>query len=240
MPGRRKLRILALLSAGGTTDLATQRLCDVCAQSTGTTGAGLMLMSGEVSRGSICTTDATSALIEQLQYDLGEGPCIDAHHRGGPVLEPDLETPETPRWLGFSGPALAAGARAVFGFPMRVGAVRLGAMNLYNDASGHLSDDQHADALVMADVAAESVLLLQAGARPGTLASELAVDADFRYVVHQAAGMVAAQLRVSIADAHVRLRAHAFGSDATLTSVAEQVVARTLRFAPDAGTQGTA
>jgi len=192
-----------------------------------------MLMSGEVPHGSICTTNPTSALIERLQYDLGEGPCIDAHHRGGPVLEPDLESPDTPRWVGFSGPALAVGVRAVFGFPMRVGAVRLGAMNLYNDFPGSLSDDQHADALVMADIAAESVLLLQAGAASGTLATELAAEADFRYIVHQAAGMVAGQLGVSVAQALIRLRAHAFGNDKNLTAIAEQVVGRTLRFAPD-------
>lgn len=233
MPGQRRVRILALLSDGGPEGLATKRLCEVCAESTATTGAGLMLMSGDVPQGSICTTDSTSALIERLQYDLGEGPCIDAYHRGGPVLEPDLEAPEGPRWVGFSGPALAAGVRAVFGFPMRVGAVRLGAMNLYNDAPGSLSDDQHADALVMADVAAESVLLLQAGAEPGTLATELAADADFRYIVHQAAGMVAGQLEVSVAHALIRLRAHAFGNGEGLSAIAAQVVARTLRFAPD-------
>ena len=43
------------------------------------TGAGIMLMSGDVPRGSLCTTDEVSALIEQLQYDLGEGPCVDAY-----------------------------------------------------------------------------------------------------------------------------------------------------------------
>ena len=116
---------------------------------------------------------------------------------------------------------------------MRAGSVRLGAMNLYNDRPGRLTDEQHADALVMADIAAGSVLLLQAGATPGTLASELAAGADFRYTVHQAAGMVAAQLGVSVAHALVRLRAHAFGNGESLDSIAGQVLARTLRFTPD-------
>ena len=142
----------------------------------------------------MCTTNEVSALIEQLQYELGEGPCVDAYHQDRPVLEPDLADPGTPRWLAFTGPAIEAGVRAVFGFPLQVGAVRLGALNLYCDRPGPLTDEQHADALVMADVAAQAVLVLQANAPPGKLAAELEAGADFQYVVHQASGMVAAQL----------------------------------------------
>jgi hypothetical protein len=113
---------------------------------------------------------------------------------------------------------------------LQVGAVRLGALNLYRDRPGPLSDEQHADALVMADVAAEALLVLQAGAPPGKLAAELEAGADFHYVVHQASGMVSAQLEVSVGQALIRLRAHAFGNDRPLTEVARDVVARKLRF----------
>jgi hypothetical protein len=200
------------------------------------TGAGIMLMSGDMPRGSVCTTNGVSALLEELQYTLGEGPCIDAFQQGSPVLEPDLADPYTPRWLAFSGPAVQAGARAVFGFPIQVGAVGIGSLDLYRDRPGPLTDDQHADALVMADIAAQSVLMLQAHAPPGMLAAELEAGADFQYVVHQAAGMVAAQLDVSIGQALIRLRAHAFGNDRPLPEIARQVVARTLRF--DGATDG--
>lgn len=194
------------------------------------TGAGIMLMWGDLPRGSVCTTDEVSALIEQLQYDLGEGPCVDAHQLERPVLEPDLADPADPRWLAFSGPALDAGVRAVFGFPLRVGAVRLGALNLYRDRPGPLDGEQHADALVMADVAAEAVLLLQAEAPPGEMAAELEAGGEFQYVVHQAAGMVSVQLGVTVGQALIRLRAYAFGNDRPLTQVARDVVSRTLRF----------
>jgi hypothetical protein len=185
----------------------------------------------------VCTTDAVSALIEQLQYDLGEGPCVDAHTTGQPVLEPDLAEPATPRWLGFTGPAVDAGARAVFGFPLQLGGVRLGALNLYRDRPGPLSDEQHADALVMADIATRAILALQADAPPGTVAAGLEVDADFQYVVHQASGMVAVQLGVSLIQALIRLRGYAFGNDRSLTRVAQAVVARELRFDAHSGEQ---
>jgi hypothetical protein len=231
--GNRRRRILALLQLDGGLD--TRRLCTVCAAVTGATGAGIMLMSGDVPRGSVCTTDDVSALIEQLQYDLGEGPCVDAYHQDRPVAEVDLAEPSVARWLAFTGPAVDAGARAVFGFPLQVGAVRLGALNLYRDRPGPLTDEQHIDALLMADIAAQTVLMLQADAPPDTVSAELETHADFRYVVHQAAGMVAAQLDVTVGHALVRLRAHAFGNGRTLTAVARDVVERRLRFDADNG-----
>lgn len=233
MAGERRLRILAELVAGDGEGTSTARLCRVCADVTGVSGAGIMLMTDDVPSGSICSTDPVSARLERLQFDLGEGPCLDAYRDNTPVIEHDLADPDVPRWAAFSGPAVAAGARAVFGFPMRIGAVRVGAMNLHNDVPGSLTSDQYSDALVMADIAAEIVLLLQADAPPGVLARELEAGADFRYVVHQAAGMIAVQLGVPVGQALARLRAHAFAVDDDLTEVATAVVERTLRFERD-------
>ena len=230
MPGERLLRILAQLSAGGDPTWGPAHLCAVCADVAAMSGAGIMLISGDMPGSSVCTTNEVSALIEDLQYTLGEGPCLDAFHQDRPVLEPDLADPATPRWLAFTPPALEAGARAVFGFPLEVGAVRLGALNLYRDRPGPLSEDQYADALVLADVAARAVLGMQAEAPPGTLAPELEVDANLRLVVHQASGMVAAQLGISVGEALVRLRAHAFAQDRLIADVAKEVVERRLRF----------
>ena len=230
----RRLELLARI-VGPSGELDTQRLCDVCAEVTGVTGAGIMLMSGDIPRGSVCTTDSVSSLIEQLQYGLGEGPCVDAYHQDRPVAERDLAHPTTPRWLAFTGPAVDAGARAVFGFPLQVGAVRLGALNLYRDAPGALTDDEHGDALLMAGIVAQALMLLQAGAPAGTVSAELEANADFQYVVHQASGMVAAQLEVSVGQALIRMRAYAFGNDQTLTNVARAVVDRKLRFDAQSG-----
>jgi GAF domain-containing protein len=227
--GERRRRILDLVAIKGLAG-ETSRLCEVCAHVTDMTGAGIMLMSGDVPHGSVCTTNDVSALIEQLQYALGEGPCVDAVLTDRPVLEPDLAEPIVPRWLAFSDQALAAGVRAIFGFPLHAGAVRLGALNLYRDRPGPLSDEQHADALVMADIAAEAVLALQARAPEGTLSAELEASSDFQYVVHQAAGMVAAQLDTTVGLALIRLRGYAFGNDRSLVGVASDVVNRSLRF----------
>ena len=229
MAGNRLSRILAELGAEGDAWSAA-RLCAVCPQITGMTGAGVMLMSGDVPRGSLCTTDEVSQLIEDLQYTLGEGPCIDAYQQDQVVAEPDLADPVGRRWFAFTPPALEAGVRAVFGFPLRVGTVRLGALNLYRDGSGPLSDDQHADALVMAGVTARWVLEAQAGASPGAVASELEAGADFHFAVHNAAGMVSVQAGISLTEALILLRAFAFSHDRLLAEVAQDVIDRKLRL----------
>jgi GAF domain-containing protein len=148
-----------------------------------------------------------------------DGPPAKGNHPGG-------------RRLGGyqTGPAIEAGVRAIFGFPLRVGAVRLGALNFHCDQPRALTDEQHADALVLADVVSQTVLALQADAAPGELGAALEVDADFHYVVHQASGVVAAQLDVSVGQALIRLKAYAFGNGRPLAEVAEDVVARRLRF----------
>ena len=226
--GDRLRRILAELAGGA---LTAPRLCDVSADITGVSGAGIMLMSGEIPQGSLCTSNDVSALIEDLQYTLGEGPCVDAHRGDRVVLEPDLLAPVTRRWAAFTPPAIEAGVRAVFGFPLRMGVARLGAINLYRDRPGPLSDDQHADALVMAGVVAQWVLDVQAGAPDGALAGRLEDGADFHYVVQNAAGMISVQLGVSVTEALIRLRAYAFADNRPLDDVARDIVARALRLA---------
>jgi GAF domain len=232
MPRDRLIRVLNRLARDDGAG-ATTRLCTTSAEIIEMTGAGIMLLADDRPQASLCTTNDVSALIEELQYTLGEGPCVDAHRGSIPVAEPDLADPGVVRWSAFSRSAVEAGARAVFGFPLMVGGARLGALNLYRDEPGPLTPDQHADALVVADVAARAIIGMQAGAGPGSLGAELETGGSFRFVVHQAAGMIAVQLGVPVADALVQLRARAFGTDRTIVAVANDVVNRRLRFKPE-------
>ena len=187
--------------------------------------ASIMLSSGGRS---VCSASAgeVGVLMEDLQYTLGEGPSLDADRLGRPVLEPDLAEPVAPRWLVFAGAALDAGVSAVFAFPLRSTLTSLGALGLYASRPGPLRDDA---ALVVAAIAARSVL------RMPWMLTDLEEPAgggwDFRPVVHQATGMVAAQLGVALDEASLRLRAHAVGTDRPITDVAGDVVARRLRLA---------
>jgi hypothetical protein len=227
--GRRRLdHILDLLASDGPS-VRTQRLCAVSAEVVHVAGAGVMV-EGADHRAPLCSSDPVAARILDLCFTLGEGPGFDAHHGGVPVSEPDLAIPSRTRWPSFTPPALSAGAAAIFAFPLQVGSVRLGALTLHQGRRGSLSDDQHADALAMAVVLVNAILAQQADAPPGALASDLASLSDSQAAVHQACGMISVQLSISLAEASVRLRAHAYADERSLAQVARDVVERRLRL----------
>ena len=140
-------------------------LCLACVDVLGVSGAGLVLMSGGRSVDFVGVSDRVSEAVEQMEYTLGEGPCVSAYRTKVPVFDADLADEGTDRWPEFRRGALAAGVRAAFGFPLLVDRICIGALNLYHDRPGALRDDQVADALVVAQFASRAVLAWQADAR---------------------------------------------------------------------------
>lgn len=204
-----------------------------CAEALPVTGVSLVLMTDAGPAGTVAATDGPAATMEELQFTLGEGPCVDCSITGRPVLVADLAASGARRWPAYSGSALEAGIRAIFAFPLRVGGIRVGVLDLYRDRTGGLSRDDLARALCFADAATTILLHMQAsGAVDGSGAVVIPVLQD-RAEVHQATGMVAAQRDVSLAEALVLLRAHAFASERPVLAVARDVLAGVLSFAAD-------
>lgn len=210
-----------------------RHLCATCVEVLAVSGAGIMLLADGGSQSTLGGSNAVISLVEELQFTMGEGPCIDACRSSQPVLEPDLVDPASNRWPSFSGPAVDAGVRAVFGFPLLSGATSLGALDLYVDEPGDLRPEQLRDAIVLAEVISNAVLALQADARPGRLGKELDRSFTHRAVVHQAAGIMSAQLAINVDDALVRIRAHAYAVNRSVTDVASDIVDHRLRLYRD-------
>lgn len=211
------------------------RICQLCVELLSVTGAGISMVTTTGNRGIVCATDDISSRIEDLQLTLGEGPCVDAVQSGAPVLIPDLDQPgdvSVERWPAFMEGAAEAGVRAVFAFPLRVGAIRLGALDLYRDEAGDLTDDQLFAALLAADGAAHALLHLNATEHDG-FADDVEARATYRLQVHQATGMVQVQLGIPTQDAFLMLRARAFSTGRPLDVVATDVVERRLRFSTE-------
>jgi hypothetical protein len=129
----------------------------LCSQLLGVSGAGISMVTATGNRGVVCATDEVSARIEDLQFTLGEGVCVEAVTTGAPVMVADLHGPGAAaagRWPAFMEGVAAAGVRAVFALPLRVGFVSVGALDLYRDVPGALTTDQLSAALTAADAAA--------------------------------------------------------------------------------------
>jgi hypothetical protein len=180
--------------------------------------------------GFAAASDASTQQVEELQFLLGEGPCVDAFVSRRPVLVSDLAGSGTARWPMYTAAVYDRGVRAVFAFPLQAGAARVGVLDVFRDQAGPMSDEVVAQALVFAEIALNAVLDGQDNAPPGAVPQGFDEAPVFRAEISQAQGMVMVQLGVTIAEALVRLRAYAYAEGRTLADVARDVVARKLHF----------
>lgn len=220
--------VLAMLVSHERTGDPSVALCEVAAEITGTSGASIALTSSEAEITPFASSDETSAALLDLEATLLEGPSVEAIRTGSVNELPVLSDDGGSRWLTYSPEAYGLGARAVFGFPVRIGSVSFGALSLYRDRSGDLSGSQVSDGYLIAAVTGRALLSMQAGALEDVLADDFAGRSAFGFVVHQAAGMVSIQGDLSVKDALVALRAHAFATGQSLNQIAERVVSRRL------------
>lgn len=223
------LRAMADAHSDGAVSLV-DRVCVAAVELLSLRGAGVSLMVEGELRGTAGVSEAGIAAIQELQFALGEGPCVEAWASAQPVLEPDLDDRGSTRWPAFARAALDAGVRAMFALPLGIGAIRIGVLVLYRDRPGALDGEDLALGLLLADIATQVILGLQAGAPAERLHELLANEPPHWAEIHQATGMVALQLGVPLDEAFVRLQAHAFSSDLSLREVAREVVARRLRL----------
>ncbi|MFI0480076.1 hypothetical protein, partial [Actinomadura sp. 9N215] len=177
-------------------------------------GAALSVATRPDRRQRAHATDAVAALLEEQQFTLGEGPSIEAGASGGQVLVADVSSPAgASRWPVFAPVATAAGAGAMFAFPLQVGAIRLGTLTLYRARPGSLTGEQVADAVTLCRTAVAVMLTGQTppnGTAPDQGAWPLGGPGEGRIEVYQATGMVAVQLGIGLQDAFAALRARAF------------------------------
>ena len=149
------------------------------------------------------------------------------------VHAPRLDLSASARWPSFVDLAHDTGIGAVFAYPMTTKGAKIGVLTLYQDDEGDLSAVQHNDSIAMVEVLTETVLSLQDAAPAGTLAADLDEVVAYRAEIHQASGMVSVQLQVPVAEALLRIRAHAFADGRPLGAVAADIVARRLRLSDD-------
>jgi hypothetical protein len=198
-----------------------EALVALCVEGLPVSGAGLALMTADGPAGTVAVTDGPAGELEELQFSLGEGPCVDASRTGRPVLQPDVARTAPARWPAFAGGAQAAGLRAVFAFPLRVGAIRVGVLDLYRDTVGVLSPEELTEALAFADAA--TLIVLGLPSRAGGQAGPVAV-LDDRAEVHQATGVVSVHAGVTLEEALMLLRARAYAEQRSIQDLARDVL----------------
>ena len=214
-------------------------LCVDCTTTLDLAATGISLMNDAGHQGMVGTSGPLATQLEELQFELGEGPSLDASRTNSPALHAGFSVRELTEWPGFAPAAMDVGVRSVFALPLQVGAIRLGSICLYRSHPGNLEEDELTTALAYADAALIVLLHLQAQMMPGSeLHPELFDPLENRAEVHQATGFLSVEASVGLAEALLLLRAHAFASDRSLLQVARDVLAGVLRIRPEVNDHG--
>lgn len=203
-----------------------ESLCRACVDDAGVDGCGVSVLTQTGTPVALYATNRVASVIEELQFTLGEGPCMDAAASGVPVLISDLHDPSegvAGRWPAFLDEASRVGVRAVFAFPVRIGAISLAVMDLYRAEPGVLDDDQLSRTFKTVDTVGQYMLDWE------RLPPDQP-DVSYPLTVHQAAGMAMVQLDTGIEEALVRLRATAYRAGRPLHELAADVVAGRYTF----------
>jgi GAF domain/ANTAR domain len=217
---------------------AADRLCEACVVLFDIDAAAISLVFDGATSGTLGSSGEPARIYDELQFTLGEGPCLDSITFKGPILVADLADPDDARWPIYGPAMLSHRIRGVFAMPVLVAGEHIGALDFFRAQPGDLGEDNLAGAIAAAELAGVPLLDLmnddlQAAVNdPGSNACP-ELQALSRAEVSQATGMLVAQLGVEPAEALVRLRAHAYATGRSSTDVARDILDRRLRLEAD-------
>lgn len=217
---------------------AADRLCEACVDLFAVDAAAISLVFDGANTGTLGASGERARAYDELQFTLGEGPCLETVARRSPVLVVDLADPDEARWPAYAPAMLAHDIRGVFALPVLLAGEHLGALDLFRHGPGVLDEDDLAGALVAAELAEMPVLDLLSHSLQTALTDPVGDVWDelsmiTRSEVSQATGMLVAQLGVEPAEALVRLRAHAYATGRSASEVARDILDRRLRLDAD-------
>lgn len=205
-------------------------LCRPFLNSLPVSGASVTVMTASGVRMSLCSSGVIAARIDELQFELGEGPQSSVARSGQIVMVPDVASGGHDEWpmLGAALGELPVGA--IFCVPIQMGAVTVGVATLYSDRPRQLDHHQQTTALAVASAIAAGAVQQAVASASDDTAVESAAAPALRREVHQATGIVLVQLDTTATIAYARLQAYAFANGRTVLTVARDVVAGLLTF----------
>ena len=205
-------------------------LCRPFLSSLPVSGASVTVMTASGARMTLCSSGVISARIDELQFELGEGPQNSVARSGQIVMVPDVASGGHDDWpvLGAALGELPVGA--IFCVPIQMGAVTVGVATLYSETPLSLDHHQQTTALMIASAIAGGAVQQAMVSAIDEVAEESVAAPAFRREVHQATGIVLVQLNTTATIAYARLQAYAFANGITVHTVARDVVTGSLTF----------
>lgn len=186
--------------------------------------AGILLADSQCRLRVVASSHEDAQVMELLQLQADEGPCLECFHTAAPVSIPDLAD-TAGRWPAFIAASEQRGAyRSVHALPLRLRGQAIGTMNLFHSAPGALPKSDLALGQALADVATIGILSERAIRRGEVRAEQLQTALNSRVIIEQAKGVLAQRGNLPMDEAFDRLRRYARHHHARLSEVAHQVI----------------
>jgi GAF domain-containing protein len=211
-----------LRSTPVTVEEALERVVATADTLFGVDGAALMLADRDQSLRNLAVSDIRAALLEELQAEHGEGPCVDAYDDKEPVAADDLATDD--RWPQFAPAAAAGGLLAVLASPIPYSDQAVGVVAVVDGQAHAWTEPERAAIVAFTELAALLILNAMQAAERGRLAGELQLALDSRVVIEQAKGVLVGRHGLTTRQAFERLRGQARDQRRPLSEVARAVV----------------
>jgi GAF domain-containing protein len=203
------------------------RLADRCVEVLDVEAAGIMLAGADGQLRVMASSSEAMRVLELFEIQSQEGPCLDSHRTGRPVVNQDLAGVNG-RWPRFAAEALAAGFQSVHALPMRLRGSVIGALNLFRAGAGEMCPEDIDIAQAFADVATIAILQHRAAREAQVINEQLTHALNSRIVIEQAKGMIAERLGLEMEQSFAVLRGHARNHNLRLADVANDVIVGTI------------
>ncbi len=153
--------------------------------------AGIVLGDARGQLRAVAASSEAAEVMELLQLQSEQGPCLDCVRTAAPVSVPDLAE-AVDRWPAFVAALAERGSfRSVHALPLRLRGEAIGALNLFHARPGSLPDADLALGQALADVATIGILQERAIRRSEVLDEQLQTALHSQVVIKQAKGVLA-------------------------------------------------
>jgi transcriptional regulator with GAF, ATPase, and Fis domain len=204
------------------------RLVGACVNLLTVDAAGLLLDDQRGHLAVVASTNDNLRLLDVLQIQSAEGPCLDCVRSGAVVASAELTSDADDRWPQFRRAAVEAGYRSVVAIPLRLREQTIGGLTMLRIQAEPVPAGDQRLAQALADVATIGILQRRSAHRSMVLAEQLQHALNSRVVIEQAKGVLAEYHKLSMEDAFEALRRYARAHNTKLSDVALSVVRGTL------------
>lgn len=206
------------------------RLADRCLDVLDVSAAGIMLVDPAGDLRVMASSSETMRLLELFEVQSEEGPCLDCFRTGLPVVNRDLATADS-RWPRFAAEARDAGFGSVHALPMRLRGAVIGALNLFHETPGRMSQADVDAGHALADIATIAILQHRAAYEAQLVNEQLNNALNTRVVIEQAKGMIAEREGLDLESSFLLMRNHARNHNLRLAGVATSITTGTTSVA---------